>query len=321
MRTISKKLTNRMNMYAVVLASYLAHTGLFVAFPAIAAFFGNLQTMYADLESLVQQKLLIITGLARDKKATKELLVKLLLNVSGAIYSYAHAVGNNELKDSVNYCKSDLTLMKDAAFIAACHNIWQIATDHAADIAGYGVDANMLITLSTSTDLYAKKRPKPWEAIKHRSSLTSKIIEQDSAITDLLKNNIDKSILNMETDNPLFVADYFNSREIVDAGLRHDTPRDNPDALAYLALNITDTEGNPLEDAVLILTGDDITYVEETDEDGDGLFDGVKSGDYILTISVYGKKTIEKQISFAANDEFDLDIIMETDPSVPQTTI
>jgi hypothetical protein len=318
MKTIGKRLENRVSMYKVVLFLCQNNLAVLNALASIKAVYLLFESLVSKLNNLIQQKVLITTGLAKDKQVTKLLLADLTYKIGAAVYSYAFSIGDNTLMDKVNHTLTYLQKVRDNVLIEICKNYYDLGTANAANILGYGIDDNMLLTLSTSIDLFEDKMPQPREAIEHRVTLTTQIRQKDKEITNLLNKSFDKAIVILKQNNPTFVSDYYNSRKIFDDGLRHKKPVEKPEQIAYLMGNITDIDGMPMPDALLELVGKTITYNTETDDDGDYLFEGILSGDYKLTITFFGKKTITIELTFEANDEVSRDFTMETDENIPQ---
>jgi len=303
-------------MYKVLLFLCEQNLSVLALFSSINNLYILFKQMLTDLDSLVQQKLLITTGLSVDKKNMKSQLAEMAERVAGAIHAYADDTGNNELMHQVNFSSKKLARMRDVAMGETCRIIYTLATANAANISGYGIDANMLQTFDTSISLYENKSPQPTEAREHGATLTKAIADKEKEIRIFLKNRFDKAIHILAPGNPAFVSDYFNSRKVIDAGLRHQIVIEDPEEMAYMRGSIADTEGNPLEDAKITIANDTLSYVDETDEDGDYLHEAIASGKYTVTISMDGYKSITEEIEFAANDEILRDYEMEADSIV-----
>jgi hypothetical protein len=101
---------------------------------------------------------------------------------------------------------------------------------------------------------------------------------------------------------------------VINLGVRHDKiiPPVDPDALAYMAGNISDADGNPVEDATIELFNENYHFTTDTDEDGDYFCEGMPDGTYTVKISSDGKKTIEIYgVVFKANDEAEKDYTLD----------
>jgi hypothetical protein len=288
----NKKISNRLMMYIVVLTLCLANQTILGAFTAIWDLVQAFKVKKEHLESLIKQRLLIETGLAKDKTKTKQQLADLAYTIGAALYAYADSVSDFTLREKVQYHLWELLRMRGTDMTQVCVKYHELATDNLANLAGYGIDITMLNTFSAAITLFSDNVPKPVGAIEHRAVLTDEIDKTDKEITSLLKNQLDKGMAVVKAGNPDLVSEYFNSRRIWDMGMHHEQAAENPDEVANMTGNIMDTDGNPIEDVEAVLSNENNSYTDYTDEDGDLLFEGIAKGSYTLTLSYFGKKTI-----------------------------
>jgi hypothetical protein len=316
---IKKRLENKMSMYKIVLFLCLTNSNTLALFQAINDVFLKFKNLVEDHESLFQQKLLLSLGLSKDKKATKVLLAKLAYKIGGALHSYAFNNNDIVLMETVHFTESQLRNMRDYDFIEVCKGYDILANDNISNISGYNIDSVVLQTFSAAIALFEDKSPKPIGAIKHGATLTLAIEDKDREITEYLENSLDKAIVNLPDLYDSVIQDYFNSRKITDAGIHHENTETQqiPEELAYFGCNITDTDNNALEEVNVELKSEANTYTDATDEDGDAYIEGIEAGQYILTISLTGKKTITSTMEFISNDEITLVFILEDEEVVP----
>lgn len=304
---------NKMSMFKVVLFLCEQNLALLALFVSINDLYLLFKQKINELDSLAQQKLLITTGLSVDKKNMKKQLAYLTERIAGAIHSYADGEGNSTLAHEVNYSSTKLKYLRDSAMIEVCRNIYNIAIANATNISGFGIDAVMLQTFVTAIDLFENKSPQPTEAREHGATLTATIKIKSMELSLFLKNRFDKAIHLLTANDPNFVTDYFNSRKIVNAGIRHEKVSEEPEKMAYMRGNITDADGNLLEGVQVVIANDAFNYTDETDEDGDYLHEAIAGGKYTVTISLEDYKTITEVVEFATNDETVMDFVMELD--------
>jgi hypothetical protein len=310
---INKKVEAKMSMFRVLLFLCMKDTSITIlmVFDAIHEVFLQFKEMVGQLDSLMQQKLLIITGLSKDKKATKFMLADLAFRIGGALHAYGYKTGDNDLMANVHHSRSRLKHLSGNDFIEICRNYSVFAGLNSGNIQPYGVDANMLQTFTAAISLFEGKNPQPRGAIEHGATLTKEIALKEKETSDFLDSTFDRVIVMLEADYPSFVKDYFNARKIWDMGSRKVTVPEKPEELAYFLCNIYDANGNPLEDVYIECKNEDNTYTDETDEDGVGYLEGIASGNYQLSIMMYGKKTITEVIDVITNDEICRDYLME----------
>jgi hypothetical protein len=306
-------------MYKLVLFLCLTNSTILALFSAINDVFLKFQGMITDLESLFQQKLLLETGLSKDKNATKALLAKFAYRIGGALHSYAFNNNDATLMAKVHFTESHLRNLRDNDFIEICKGYYDLASVNAPNILGYNIDGTVLQTFTQSIALYEGKSPLPAGILKHGAMLTASIRIKDKEIKEYLENSFDKAIVNLpDTYDPL-VQEYFNCRKVTDAGIRHEAleTKETPEERAYFTCNITDVNEEPLEGAQVELKSETSTYSTETDEQGDGYIEGIVSGQYLLTITIIGKKPISEMVEFNVNDEIARDFMMEDEEVSP----
>lgn len=318
MKKINKKVENKVSMYKVVLFLCEQNLTLMGLFVAINNLFILFKQKVNEIDSLIQQKLIITTGLSVDKKNMKKQLADLTERVAGAVHAYADSISDNSLMHEVHYSVWSLLKMRDTALIDVCKNIYNIANANAANIAGFGVDAVMLQTFNTSIGLFENKSPQPTEAREHSAMLTVVIQQKEKEIDTFLKNRLDKSINMLKTSDPNFVKEFFNARQVIDLGIRHlKTKEETIEEMANLSGNISDADGNPIEDAIIELHKDDQVITTEPDEDGDYVHEAIPSGRYKVKVTCYGYLPIEEEMDFNKSDEREKDFVLEKDPSIP----
>jgi hypothetical protein len=311
---INKRVENKMSMFKLVLYLCLTNHTILESFGAINDVFLKFKELVNGLESLFQQKLMLTTGLSKDKKATKAMLARFAFRIGAAIHSYAFNSKNMTLMSAVHFTESQLRNLRDNDFIEVCKGYSSLAAVYATNIEGYNITASVLQTFTESIALFEGKNPMPAGAVKHGVTLTSEIELKEKEIREYLDNSLDMAMVNLPEEYESLVKDYFNSRKVTDYGIRHEKePKEKPEELAYFACNLTDAEGNPLEEANLEIKSETDTYSDESDEYGDAYIEGIKTGKYLLTIMMLGKKTITEVIDFSTNDEISKEYILEDD--------
>jgi hypothetical protein len=324
MKKINKKTENRLNMYKVVYLLMSSNIAIFALIIGINNAYLAFETMLGKLESLVQQKLLITTGLTLDKKAMKKQLATFAARIGGALHAFADEKENNELMKAVHFSASRIWKMRDNDAVETCRNIHTLALANAADLVHYGIDNVMLTTFDTAIDLFDAKAPAPIKARAHSAMLTKEIYEMDVETSGICRDRLDKAMLLLEPANPEFVMEYFKARKISDIGIRHrveEVPVETPDVMGYVTGTICDSQTlEPLEDVSLRFTSNltGTIYTYETDEEGDYFADELPSGKYDITVEYPTYKTqFVLNVEIKMNDELNMDFDMQSEEVVP----
>ena len=314
---ISKRVENTLSMLKVVLSLCTKNVALLMLFTGVFDAYQLFKTKVGELESLVKQKILIITGLSTDKKNTKILLAELAYEIASAIHAFAFKNNDYALMEKVNFTDKKIAYMRDNICIQMCNTIYDLGMANLPDLAPWGIDANTMLTLQTAISLYNDKSTMPTDAIQHRATLTIAIAEKIREITDFKKHQLDVSINRLKSQNKVFVSDYYNEGKVIDSGMRYRKdlpPVLTPDEVGYIAVNVTDKDGNPVEGVTVTLTSGDKVMVDETDEDGEGYHEKVTVGKWTLTIEMYGfQKITVEDLEFVGNDEMEMDFTLEED--------
>jgi hypothetical protein len=157
-------------------------------------------------------------GIVTDKKTLKKILAQNAADLAALVFSYATKEKNETLKQIVNYAMSDIEKLAAELVVPTCVNIKKAAEDNLAALADYGVTAAMLTDLQTDMDNFSGASPKPKVAKASKVTENANIKTTIKEIDTLLKDEMDKLLVNFKKDNPDFVSDYHNARVIIDPG-------------------------------------------------------------------------------------------------------
>jgi hypothetical protein len=196
------------NANQTIIATSVAFLASFTVFVAkLASLFTN--------ESSAQKQ---TKGVALDKDALKAILIQAAYDIASVVFAYANKAKNETLKQSVNFSITDLDRLKDEFIVPVCTNIKAAATANLAALADYGVTAAKLTALQTNMDNYAGATPKPRLAKTQKTTDNKNVKAVMKEIDDILKNEMDKTVVVFRAANPNFVTKYTEVRKIVDPG-------------------------------------------------------------------------------------------------------
>ena len=184
-----------------------------VAFTAAFAIFTSKISLLFGSETVVNKQ---TKGVAKDKVSLRKILSQNAADIASPIFAYANKTKNETLNQIVNYSKSDIEKIKDDLIVATCTNIKKAATDNLAALADYGLTAAMLTAFQTNMDNYSGATPKPKLTKATKTTETANIKATIKDIDNVLKNEMDKLVVNFKAANPNFVSDYKNVRVIID---------------------------------------------------------------------------------------------------------
>lgn len=242
--------------------------------------FANVVTTFISKITLIQatenRQQRTTKGVTTNKKNKKLLLIDKALVVAGGILSVAQDTNDSELFELVNFTASELEHIGDTLLLDRVTLILDTGNTHAAAILPKGITAVILGELQTMLTEYETVVVSPRDLIVDKKTATAQLKVMFLDTDALLKDNLDRLMMQFKTSNNEFFRKYFNGREIIDLGTQH----------TRLGGVITDNEGNPLEGVVV--TAVDADLEEVSNEEGIYLFKPFIPGDFTITVAKTG---------------------------------
>ncbi len=279
----------KLNMYRATQSVCSENAPVFSGNAAFTTAFEEFETVIENIISTEQQNAAVITGIAADKNVSKEGLSEKAAEIASVISAYASTVGNNTLKDEVDFSYSRLVKMRDDMIAPVCQNIHDAGTANLAALADYGITAQMLADLQELINRYSADTPKPRTAISNRKTTTANLAALFDQADQILKERMDKIVVVFRAANPDFVETYENARRIVDPAT----------TTTQLKGRVTDkTTSDPIKDAAITAVGTETanngqTFTATTDANGDYQIKPMHHGAYTITITANGYAPLE----------------------------
>lgn len=185
----------------------------------IAAFltaFNVFKAKIAEIMNATQLADLSLQGITADKSNRKQNLAQMATDIAGIIYAYAVAIGNLTLKQEMNITFSKLIQTRDDQLAPRCQNIHDKGIENLAQLGEYGIKDGNLSALQTAIDEYQAATPKPRTAVSQRKTHNANLRRLFKETDAILKDQMDRLVVNFRTSNPDFVAQYFSNRQIID---------------------------------------------------------------------------------------------------------
>ena len=263
---------------AVIIATVAAFASAFAAFKAIIA----------AIISTTQFKDLSLTGITVDKGNSKQTLCQMAADIAGIIFAFASVTNNNTLKQEVNFKLSKLLKTRDDSLAPRCRIIHDKGIEFLDALKDYGITAAKLAALDAAINTYLAESPKPRTAVSQRKTHQANLRQLFKDADAILKNQMDKLIVNFKADHPDFVKTYESTRIIID-------PSTTTTQLKGKITNKSD--GSALHNA-------EITIVEPTKTANSNSL-----GNYTIKPAPIGKFTIRvSKAGFNDFEVFDFDI-------------
>ncbi len=212
---------NKLSMYISVQTVVKKHNTVWSGLPAYVTAFGEFEGVIQSIQDtrLVQEG--DISGVPKDKAQAKEAAIQKAIEVASAVYAYAAKNNNNTLKGKVNYSVSELRKSRDTVLIDRLQVIHNEANNIVGSLGDYGIDAADLTALQGLIDAYENLVEEPRGAITNRSEATAALPGLFDQGDGLLNEQLDKLMEQFKQNNPKFYVRYFNTRLIIDLGVRH----------------------------------------------------------------------------------------------------
>jgi hypothetical protein len=262
---------------------------------------GTFNTTIAGIIATVQQEDQVTKGITVDKAEARKTLCRLAADIAAPIVAYAAATKNNKLLGEVNFTHSDLIRTKDDQLAPRCQNIYDAAKANEGALKDYGITATTLDTLLTTMDNYQAKVPDPRNATAQKATIRTNLKNLIKEADDILKLQMDKTVLGFKTSHPDFVKTYQANRIIVDPGQSATT-------LKGVILNAKDNTSVSGATIVVVETGNKASGNEK------GIYQikPIPAGTYTINISApkYKDKT-EKEVTIKQGQNTTLDITLD----------
>lgn len=268
------------------------------AFQTAAGTFNN---TIASIIATARQEDLVTKGITIDKAEARKTLCRLAADIAAPIVAYAAATKNNKLLNEVNYTHSDFIRTKDEQLAPRCQNIYHAAKANEAALIDYGITTTTTDTLLATINNYQAKVPDPRNATAQKSTIRANLKNLIKEADQILKLQMDKTVLSFKTSNPDFVKTYKANRIIVDPGQSTTT-------LKGVIINSTDK--SPISGATIVVveTGTKTT----SNQKGSYQIKPIPAGISTINISApkYKHKT-EKEVTIKQGQNTTLDITLD----------
>lgn len=208
----------KLNMFRATQKHCNDNPAIVATIPAFQTAAGTLNTTIAGIIATAQQEDLVTKGITVDKAEAKKTLCQLAADIAAPIVAYAAATKNNKLLKEVNYTHSDLIRTKDDQLAPRCKNIYDAAQANAAALRDYGITATTTETLLTTINNYQAKVPDPRNAAAQKATIRTNLKNLIKEADQILKLQLDKTVLGFKTSHPDFVTAYKANRVIIDPG-------------------------------------------------------------------------------------------------------
>lgn len=183
--------------------------------PTFATGIDRLETISNQIDVLRVQQSRNITGVTDDKNAVMEDVIDYMIELSGAVHSYAVSTNNQTLKAKVNYKESTIERMSQPDLITAAAIVIEEADKIGPALANEGISTADLNEFRTAFDKFKETSSEPREAIIDRTGYTQQLADLFSEASDLKKNTLDRLAIQFKRKAPEFYAKYKSASMVI----------------------------------------------------------------------------------------------------------
>lgn len=298
---MNSKQDSKLKMYRATEKHCDENTTLVATIPAFQIAFNNFKTKIADIISTAQKQDVILKGITVEKNNARQTLCQLAAEIAGIIYAYASAVSNQRLKEEVNFSYSALFRTRDDQLAPRCQNIHNNGTANLAALADYGINAQALTALQNAIDNYSVKAPNPRTATSQRKTLRTNLVMLFDEADTILREQMDKLVVNFKLTDPDFVKAYEFNRVIPSP----------PSTTTQLKGEVTnESDGEPIKGASITIVESSI--IVKTNASGEYLIKPAPVGQFTIRIAAEGFNTFEAEeveIKLGVVNDLDIDLV------------
>ncbi len=205
-------------MYRSVRQFFKEHEATFAGIGAIAETLPELEDLLRQIHANTLLQSASTTGLTVNKEVQRQQMTELALELGNALAAYAVKIKNPELKNRIDFTRTDLNRAKDTEIDSLCELIAGEADRYLEALNAYGVNAEKTAALRTALDAYGvaigKRRLSQGTKVAATQELDRLFMEVDFRLREVL----DRLMLPFQKSNPALYGQYQHARQVLDLG-------------------------------------------------------------------------------------------------------
>lgn len=217
---MTKEQIARWNMGTNTLESLIKHEEVYdgttavTALPALVKARTELSGLLDEIETQ-SKKQQAHSGVTVEKVAALKALGDAAFEIASAVHACAVAGGNTELAAKLNYGRAELTRDADKTILNRAEEIHEAATTVLASLADYGVTQAKLNAFSKKIEAFRRAHPAPRQRVNSSSAATVQLSQLFPQLTELLRNRVDRLLVQFRESAPEFYNEYQSARTVV----------------------------------------------------------------------------------------------------------
>ncbi len=207
---------NKFEMFLVVRNVLTGHTTAWQGLPAFVTAEAEFRDLVTQLETYTQQQDEAIAGNVQAKAEARQALADTAFQVAAATRAYGLVNGDPQLAARVDFSRTSFLYGRDSDALLHARTVRDAADENLANLADYGVTAELYGQLEDHIDAYAAVLEAPRGGIVERAVATRQIADTIAAIDAVLKERLDNLVPILAPANPAFAEAYRSARVIID---------------------------------------------------------------------------------------------------------
>lgn len=205
-----------LNSYKLIVIESKKNPEAMSLIPTYGKAINRLDEITAEIDSESIQQAKDLKGITNDKQALMEELSDLVIDVAGAVHSYAMAKGDKTLQAKVNYKTHKVNIMNQATLGAAAGVVLEEAKNIPAEaLAEEGITAEEMTQFADTYNQFKDTKNDKREAVIEHSGNTDRIADLFAEAASLKKNTLDRLATQFQRKAPEFYQKYKDAAIVI----------------------------------------------------------------------------------------------------------
>ena len=212
---------NKLAMFKAVQAVLTKNQTAVATLPALVVSATDFATFITTITETERALNTVTVGKAATKEETKKVLMNELMELKGALASFARKTKNIELSLLVKFTKSTLKGLSETELENKSKTLLEIVEANKPELIAYGVDEAEINNLNETVAEYKNAASETKTSFSEKSGARVSLTELFDDADVLLKEELDNLMLRMQGKYPDFYNAYKSARVIKDLGGSH----------------------------------------------------------------------------------------------------
>jgi hypothetical protein len=212
---MNQKITTTLRMAQATLAILNRHESAWKTLSGFAEGVNELKSLVSQIAGLLQVQSNRTAGASAQKAQALQALVDSGYELAAATHAGAVAQDNQELAARVDYSRSGVARGVENRVITRGQDILDAATENVKWLAPYGVTTAKLNAFRKTLESYQVLVGKPREVGATASAATVRLGQLKKQLNTLLRQRLDKLIVQFKESHPEFYVEYSEARWLI----------------------------------------------------------------------------------------------------------